>query len=54
MMLVSQVDESKDEADELKKMFELFDKDHNQFISKEELREGLSKLGEQLSEKDLE
>ena len=37
----------------MKKMFELFDKDHNNFISKEELRDGLSKLGEVLTEQDL-
>ena len=42
----SQVDESaKDEADDLRKMFELFDKDGNGFITKLELGQGLNQLG---------
>ena len=35
-------------------MFKLFDKDGNGLITKEELKEGLSKLGEKMTDKDID
>ena len=35
-------------------MFELFDRDGNGFITREELSQGLKQLGEELGEKDLD
>ena len=32
----------------------MFDKDHNGLITKEELKQGLKQLGEQMTEKDID
>lgn len=42
-----------DEKEELLHVFKLFDKDGNGLITKEELKEGLNKLGERMSEQDI-
>lgn len=43
-----------DEGDEMKQVFKMFDLNNDGLITKEELRTGLLKLGEKLSEAEVD